>query len=83
MTEVVYQNGFGYVPEEDDMVPTNRQLELQDSIDNAIAVAVQSLMSCSRTALEGVIVPEYEHDIYKLTQIRELIQDLYNIPEAY
>lgn len=76
--------GYGHENEE----PTDLQIDLQDQIDGTIAEAVTTLIDVYFESVETVDgsdmnVPEYEHDINKLTQIRELIEELYGLPDAY
>lgn len=75
---IVYTNGYGY----DEVGPKDNHIELQDNIDNSIAKTVNTIRHEYALATD-VEYPEYEHDINKLTQIRELIQDLYNLDEVY
>lgn len=74
-------NGYGFVEEAE---PTEKQVKLRNDIDEAISEAIMTMHEYSQAAVRGVKVPDkIEYDPAKLARIRELIQDLYGLPDVY
>jgi len=74
-------NGYGFV---DELEPTDKQVKLRNDIDESIMDAVLTMHEYSQAAVRGVKVPDkIEYDSVKLARIRELIQDLYGLPDVY
>lgn len=74
-------NGYGFVEEAE---PTDKQVKLRNDIDEAITDAILTMHEYSQAAVRGVKVPDkIEHDPIKLARIRELIQELYGLPDVY
>lgn len=83
LADVTYRNGYGYEDDGDGgLEPTNHQIQLQDEVDGAIQSAVDTMASFYSEAAD---VGEFatDHDIGKLTEIRELIESLYGMPDIY
>lgn len=70
---------YGYFKEGE---PTDAQLALQDTIDNSIQVLFDKMRGIYNDA-SGQAIPEVEHDIDKLSQVRELVESLLELPDIY
>lgn len=71
---------LGYFSEEGD--PTDAQLELQDEIDNTVSEFFNSMIDIYNRAGETTIA-EFEHDIQKITEVREETEKLLGLPDIY
>lgn len=68
--------------EEEYQEPSDEQLEIQDEIDGNVQELFDSMRDIySRSS--GTEIPEVEHDIYKLTRVRELVEELLGLPDIY
>lgn len=62
--------------------PSEEQIQTQDEIDGNVQELFDSMRDIySRSS--GVEIPEVEHDIYKLTRVRELVEELLGLPDVY
>lgn len=72
------ENELGYHAEGE---PTTAQMCLQDDIDNAIhafCIEIQDIYHLSATNQ-----PEPEWDISKISEIRMMVEDLFELPDRY
>jgi len=73
------QNELGYISEGE---PTDAQLKLQDAINSAVQNFFDEMRTIYSDA-SGQILPEVEHDIDKISQIREKTEILLQLPDIY
>lgn len=79
----IYKEGFGYTKiNEDESEPTDFHLGLQDSVDNSIQDMVDSIAKQYDGAAENAKA-DTSWDIGKITRIRDLVEELYALPEVY
>ena len=81
--DIDYNDGFGYEEDDDgDLYPTDLQIDLQDEVDSTIQYAVHNIVRRYQEAASiGDI--DIEHDIHKITNIRNVIEKEYKLPEVY
>jgi hypothetical protein len=73
------ENELGYHAEGE---PTDAQLRLQDNIDNAVQQLFDEMRVIYNDA-SGQEIAEIEHDISKITEIREMVESLLGLPDVY
>lgn len=76
---VTSQQEYGYLAESE---PTDAQLRLQDEIDTFIQELFDK-MEDLYSAVEGRPTREIEHDIQKITTIREEVEELLGLEDIY
>ena len=83
VVEPIYKECYGYKQVgEDETEPTNRQTDLQDRVDNAIQYMVETIVIQYEAGAENVNA-DVSWDIGKITEIRQLVERLYGLPEVY
>lgn len=76
------QDEYGYIVNGEETEPTDAQTNLQDEIDGAIQALFDTMRELYANA-SGKDIPEVEHDISKLTDIREKVEQLLELPDVY
>jgi hypothetical protein len=79
MNIAVTDDELGYF---EDGEPTNAQIELQDQIDSLIEEFVENMRRIYNSATYQH-TPVFEHDIKKITAIRETFEVEYGLPDIY
>lgn len=79
----IYKEGFGYTKiSEDESEPTDLQIGLLDEVDNEIQNMVDNIAKQYDGAAENAKA-DTSWDIGKITRIRDLVEELYALPEVY
>ena len=85
--EAVQYEGVEYTTDNDNIgylaegYPTDRQIELQDALDNATQDYIDTLIDAVKEY--GIQCDEQEHDMRILNEIREEAFDLLELPDIY
>lgn len=85
--EAVQYEGVEYTTDNDSIgyfaegYPTDRQIELQDALDNATQDYIDTLINVVNEY--GIQRDEQEHDMHILNEIREEAFDLLELPDIY
>lgn len=74
-----HHHEFGYL---EDGTPTDTQLRLQDVIDGITQQYLNKMREAYALA-SGINIPIVEHDIGKLTRLREEAEDVLELPDIY